>query len=161
MSALSIDSLMEYVEALAEIQPYSGWRNSATSGELEAVEYVADVLESFTNLSQTGMTVEQEEFYVYMATEVWETGLQVRVDGEEHEVPVNAPRGHRDDTVLAASFDSDGNLGDQERDPLEVTGPVLVLDSEREIRSLAANEAEGKIVFLDYALVDRTLIHNT
>jgi len=161
VSALSIDSLMEYVEALAEIQPYSGWRNSATSGELEAVEYVADVLESFTNLSQTGMTVQQEEFYVYMATEVWETDLQVRVDGEEYEVPVNAPRGHRDDTVLAASFDSDGNLGDQERDPLEVTGPVLVLDSEREIRSLAANEAEGKIVFLDYALVDRTLIHNT
>jgi hypothetical protein len=157
VDALSIDSLLGYTEALCDIQPYSGWRNSATSGELEAVNYVASVLETFTTLSEMGMTIDVEEFNVYMATEVWDAGLQLRIDGEEFEVPVNAPRGPRDDTIIAASFDSDGSLGDQDRDPLTLTGKAVVLHSEQEIRSLSAREAEDKILIVPYALVDRAI----
>lgn len=157
VGALTLDSLLRYVKAFSDIQPYSGWRNSATSGELEAVEYVADVLGSFTKLTAQGMTVEQEEFNVFLATEVWDAGLQLYTDDDHYDIPVNAPRGPRDDPILAASFDSDGHPGDQARDPLEVTGPLLVLGSEHEILTLSGEEAEGKVVFLDYALVDTTL----
>jgi hypothetical protein len=156
VDALSLDSLLGYVEALCQIQPYSGWRNSATSGELEAVEYVAGVLKSFTGLSELGMTMEVEEFNVFMATEVWDARLSVTIDGEEYEIPVTAPRGPRDDTLIAASFDSDGTLGDEERDPLTVEGQVTVADSIGAIRSLS-QDAGDRILLVPYALVDKAV----
>lgn len=156
VDAISLDSMLGYVEALCQIQPYSGWRNSATSGELEAVEYARGVLESFANLTGAGMTVEVEEFNVFMATEVWNARLSVTIDGEEYEIPATAPRGPRDDTAIAASFDSDGSLGDEERNPVTVEGPVLVVDSEGSIRSLG-NEGGDKILLVPYALVDRSI----
>jgi hypothetical protein len=156
VDSLDLDSLLAYVEALSQIQPYSGWRNSATSGELEAVEYAAGVLESFTNLVEMGMTVEREDFNVFMATEVWDARLLVTIDGEQYQIPVTAPRGPRDDTELAASFDSDGSLGDEERDPLTIQGQALVVDSEAAIRSLG-QEAAGRILIVPYALVDRAI----
>ena len=157
VDALSIDSLLEYTEALCEIQPYSGWRNSATSGELEAANYVAGVLESFPTLGEMGMTVQIEEFNVFMATEVWQAELSVCLEGEEYQIPVCAPRGPRDDTQIAASFDSDGSLGDEERDPLTIEGQVMVVDSESAIRALT-NEARDKILIVPYALVDRAIM---
>ncbi|MDH4207255.1 MAG: M28 family metallopeptidase [Anaerolineae bacterium] len=160
VDALSFDSLLGYVEALSQIQPYSGWRNSATSGELEAVEYASGVLESFANLAESGMTVEVEEFNVFMATEVWDAQLSVTIDGQEYEIPVTAPRGPRDDTLIAASFDSDGRLGDEEPDPLTIEGLVMVVDSESSIRSLS-QEARDRILFVPHALVDRAIKHPT
>lgn len=157
MDDLSLDSLLSYVGALADIQPYSGWRNSATSGEEEAVKYVAQVLNSFTNLTEMGMTVEQEDFRVFMATEVWQAELRITVDGREHLIPVNAPRGPCDDVQIAASFDSDGKLGDEEPNPLVVRGKVLLISSEQELATLSAEQVTEKIVFVDFALVDRTL----
>lgn len=158
MAALSVDSLLSYVEALSEIQPYSGWRNSATSGEQEAVSYVARVLNSFSNLKEMGMAVEQENFRVFMATEVWQAGLQMNVDGQEHSISVNPPRGPRDDTEAAVSFDSDGQLGDEESNPLVVSGRALLVSTENGLWSLSANEAKDRIVFVDYALVDRAVL---
>ncbi len=157
MTALSLDSLLGYVEALTEIQPYSGWRNSATSGEQEAVNYVASVLDSFSDLKEMGMTVEQEDFNVFMATEVWQAELQIHIQGQDYSIPVNPPRGPRDDTQTAVSFDSDGRLGDEDPNPLVVSGQALLIDSENALWTLSANEARGKIIFVDYVLVDRTL----
>jgi hypothetical protein len=158
LAALSIDSLLGYVEALAAIQPYSGWRNSATTGEQEAVDYVGGVLDSFTRLKEMGMTVEQEDFNVYMASEIWQAQLRMQVDGQEYVVPVNPPRGPRDDTRIAASFDSDGVLGDRDPDPLTLSGQALLVDSENGLSSLSAAQARDRILFVDYALVDQTLL---
>jgi hypothetical protein len=160
VDALSLDSLLGYVEDLSQIQPYSGWRNSATSGELEAVEYASGVLKSFPNLAQLGMTVEAEEFNVFMATEVWDTRLSVTIDGQEYDIPATAPRGPRDDTLIAASFDSDGKLGDQQRNPLAIEGPVTVVGSESAIRSLGTGLVD-RILFVPYALVDRAIKNPT
>ena len=146
MAALSLDSLLAYVEALTEIQPYSGWRNSATSGEKEAVDYVAGVLDSFSNLKEMGMTVEEEEFRVFMATEVWQAQLHIRLDDTEYLIPVNPPRGPRDDMEIAPSFDSDGRLGDEDPNPLEVSGQVLLVSSESQLESFSAEEARDKVV---------------
>lgn len=159
IAALSLDSLLAYVEALTEIQPYSGWRNSATSGEEEAVKYVAGVLDSFTNLKEKGMTVEEEEFRVFMATEVWQAQLHIRLNDNEYLIPVNPPRGPRDNTEIAASFDSDGRLGDEDPNPLEISGQVLFVSSESQLESFSKEQARDKVVFVDYALVDRTLWH--
>ena len=157
LAALSLDSLLRYVKSLTEIQPYSGWRNSATTGEEDAVRYVASVLDSFTNLKEMGMTVEREDFRVFMATEIWQAELHIRVDDQEYAIPVNPPRGPRDDVEIAASFDSDGRLGDEDPNPLVVTGQTLLVHTENELGSLSADEARNKVVFLDYSLVDRTL----
>jgi len=159
MAALSLDSLLAYVEALTEIQPYSGWRNSATSGEKEAVDYVAGLLDSFSNLKEMGMTVEEEEFRVFMATEVWQAQLHIRLDDQEYLIPVNPPRGPRDDMEIAPSFDSDGRLGDEDPNPLKISGQVLLVSSESQLESFSAEEARDKVVFVDYALLDRTLWH--
>jgi len=157
MGALSLDALLGYVEHLAQIQPYSGWRNSGTMGEQEAVSYVVSVLDSFATLKKMGLTVEEEDFRVFMATEIWQAELDVRLDGQEYRIPVNAPRGPRDDINIAAHFDSDGRLGDEEPNPVVMNGPALLVDSESELRSISAEQARDKIVFLDYSLVDRTL----
>ena len=42
LEMISLDSLLGFVEDLTAIQPYSGWRNSASSGEREALDYAAE-----------------------------------------------------------------------------------------------------------------------
>ena len=74
------------MEALTEIQVYSGWRNSATRGEEEAVDYVSALLDSFTRLKERGMTVEREDFRVFMATEVWRAELRIGLDGLQRDI---------------------------------------------------------------------------
>jgi len=158
MAALSLDSMMGYLEALTEIEPYSGWRSSATIGEKKAVDYVMSVLDSFENLKAMGMTVEEEGFKIFMATEVWQAALRITVDGEEYDILANAPWGPRDDTEIARSFDSDGVLTDLEHNPLMREGNVRYIGGLNEINSLQAGEAKGVIFFVDYALVDRALL---
>jgi hypothetical protein len=158
MAVLSLDSLLGYVEALTEIQVYSGWRNSATSGEEEAVNYVNGMLDSFTTLKEMGMTVEREDFRVFMATEVWQAELRIRLDGEQHDIPVSPPRGPRDNVEIASSFDSDGRLGDEELNPLVVSGEVLFINTDDRLWSLSEEEARDKVILLNYALVDRTML---
>ncbi len=159
MAALSLDSMMGYLEALTEIEPYSGWRNSATIGEKKAVDYVASVLDSFENLKALGMTVEEEDFKVFMATEIWQADLRITVEGEEYDIPANAPRGPRDDTEIARSFDSDGTLTDLEPTPLRREGNVEYISSVNEIDSLQAGSAKEVILLVDYALIDRSLLN--
>jgi len=159
VATLSLPSLMGYLEALTQIQPYSGWRNSASSGEKEAVDYVASVLDSFENLKAMGMRVEEEDFKVFMATEIWQADLRITVEGEEYDIPANAPRGPRDDTEIARSFDSDGALTDLEPNPLRMEGSIEYISALNEINSLQAGSAKEVILLVDYALVDRSLIN--
>jgi hypothetical protein len=145
------------MEDLTAIQPYSGWRNSATEGEAEAIEYVASRLSELAFLHDLGMELDRQEFNVFMATELWDTRLGLTVDGQDVEVPADGLRGPRDDVYQALRFDSDGSLNDSDRNPVVVSGPVEIVRSEREIRELAPSDLAGKIVFLDYAVVDRVV----
>jgi hypothetical protein len=158
MAALSLDSMMGYLEALTEIEPYSGWRNSATIGEKKAVDYVASVLDTFENLKAMGMTVEEEDFKVFMANEIWQAELRITVEGEEYDIPANAPRGPTDDTEIARSFDSDGALTDLEPNPLRREGSVEYISGVNETNSLQAGSAKDVILLVDYAVVDRSLL---
>jgi hypothetical protein len=154
---ISQESLFTYLEDLTGIQPYSGWRNSATEGEAEALDYVAGRLAELEYLQGLGLELERQSFHVFLGTELWETRLHLTVDGQEIEVPADGLRGPRDEIVQALRFDSDGMLNDATRDPVVVNGPVVVARSAREIRALERADLEGKIVFLDYAVIDRVL----
>lgn len=143
---------------LSNIQPYSGWRNSGTQGEQEALDYVEKRLGEFKYLRELGLKAERQAFRVFMATELWETRLALKLNGQQVEVPANGLRGDRDDIAQALRFDSDGKLNDTERNPVVVEGPVRLVRSASEIDALSQSELRGKIVCLDYAVIDRSIM---
>ncbi len=151
LSLISQERLFASLEELTTIQPYSGWRNSATEGEAEALDYVADTLDDLAYLQTLGLELERSSFHVFLATELWDTRLYLTTQGQETEVPADAPRGHRHDVAQALRFDSDGVLNDSERNPVEVQGDVVLIRSAGEIDALQESDLQGKIVFLDYA----------
>lgn len=151
---ISEESLFSYMDDLTAIQAHSGWRNSASTGEYEALDYVAGTLGKFTHLQSLGLELERQSFHVFSATEIWESRLFLTINGKESEVPADALSGHRRELKQALHFDSDGALNDADRNPLEVTGNVLPLRSAGEALQLTQDEAQGKIVFLDYRVID-------
>jgi hypothetical protein len=153
LSLISQESLFTFLEELTTIQPYSGWRNSATKGEAEALDYVANTLVDLTYLQSLGIELERQSFHVFLATEMWETRLYVTTQGQETEVPADASRGHRHNVIQALRFDSDGELNDAERNPVEAAGEVVLIRSAREIDDLLESNVQGKIVFLDSAVI--------
>jgi len=155
---ISQESLFAFMEDLTAIQPYSGWRNSATEGEAEALDYVARRLGELEYLGDLGLELERQSFHVFLATELWETRLHLLVNGQEVEVPADGLRGPRDDIAQALRFDSDGTLNDTMRNPVVVEGSTVLVRSDGEIRRLDRSDVQGKIVFLDYAVVDRSLL---
>ncbi|CAG0933406.1 Aminopeptidase S [Thermoflexales bacterium] len=155
---ISQDSLFDYMTDLTAIQPYSGWRNSATEGETEALDYVADQLKQFEYLNKLGLTIERQDFHVFLATELWETRLDVQIAGQEVEIPADGLRGHRDMISRTLYFDSDGTLNDSNRDPVVVKGPIVVVRTVDDIYALAPDEVQGKVVFIDYAAIDTSQV---
>ncbi|MBN1137564.1 MAG: M20/M25/M40 family metallo-hydrolase [Anaerolineae bacterium] len=154
LSLISQDRLFAFLGELTSIQPYSGWRNSATEGEAEALETVANTLEELAYLQDLGLELERESFHVFLATELWDTRLYLTTQGQETEVPADAPRGHRHDVVQALRFDSDGELNDSERNPVIVEGGALLIRSASEIDALEESDVRGRIVFLDSAVIN-------
>jgi hypothetical protein len=154
LSLISQERLFASLEELTTIQPYSGWRNSATEGEAEALDFLADALHDLGYLQTLGLELERSSFHVFLATELWDTRLYLTTQGQETEVPAAAPRGHRHDVAQALRFDSDGALNDSERNPVEVQGDVVLIRSAGEIGALKTSDIQGKIVFLDYGLID-------
>lgn len=122
---VSGESLFAYLEDLTSIQPYSGWRNSASSGEAEALDYVEAELHEFATLQHMSMELERQSFPVYMSTEIRDSRLTLIVDGQEVEVPADGLRGSRNLRPAAAYFDSDGVLGDTSPNPRTANGPHL------------------------------------
>ena len=155
---ISQQSLFAFMEDLTAIQPYSGWRNSASEGEAEALDYVAETLGEFEHLGGLGLELERQSFRVFLGTELWESRLHLTVGGQEVEVPADGLRGPRDDIAQALRFDSDGTLNDSERNPAVVEGKVVLVRSATEIAALSSANLEGKVVFLDYAVIDRVLL---
>ena len=151
---ISQDSLFAYLQDLTSIQAYSGWRNSATSGEAEALDYVADKLHGFKTLENWGMELERQTFKVFMSIEFWETRLYLTVNGHEIEVPAQGLNGSRWFPLLARIMDSDGVLNDTERNPMVATGPNLIIPDVKTFNKLLPEDVQGRVLFLNFALVD-------
>jgi hypothetical protein len=151
---ISRQSLFTYLEGLTAIQPYSGWRNSASEGEAEALDYVKSKLSKLTALQDSGMSVERQAFGAFLGTELRETDLYLTVGGQEIEVPADGLRGPRDDNSRALRFDSDGTLNDSAPNPVVAGGPVVLIRTAEEIQGLGRADLQGKVVLLDYKLID-------
>jgi hypothetical protein len=152
---VSTSRLLAYLEGLTSIQPNSGWRNSASQGEREALDYAALELGKLDFLVGSGLTMERQEFRVNLAMEIWEAQLTLGVDGVEFEIPTNAIRGSRDSLNLALGFDSDGSPNDSRRSPVERTGEVILVRTQAELDALANTPLAGTLVLANYALFDR------
>lgn len=149
---ISEESLLAYLEDLTSIQPYSGWRNSASSGEAEALGYVERTLNEFSNLK--GMELERQSFSVFLSTEIWDSRLILTVGSQEIEVPADALRGPSKQKFNAAYFDSDGAPGDLDHDPFLVDGaPIVVLEAE-DLYTLNSGDIKDRVLLLDYSLID-------
>lgn len=154
-SLVSQESLFSFLEDLTSIQPYSGWRNSATSGEAEALDYIEKTMSGFASLQAAGLELERQSFDVFLATEIWVSDLALTVGGREIEVPADAIRGNRFDRSLASYFDSDGAVNDSNSDQMTASGlPLLVRDAEV-LYELGVNTYKGRILFIDYNLIDK------
>lgn len=151
---ISTDSIFKYLEGLTSIQPYSGWRNSASSGEVEALDYVQNQLDLFTNLKTEGMEMERQAFKVYSGVELWTTDVFMTINGQEYEVPADGLRGSRYDPKIALSLDSDGQPNDAEHNPVTAEGSILFVNNAEQLNSLSSSDVNDQIIFLDYALVD-------
>ncbi len=157
-SLISQEHLLSFIEDLTAIEPYSGWRNSGSSGEMQALGYVNSTLEGFPYLASLGLEVERQSFHVFLATEIRTSRLFLTVAGQEVEVPADALRGPRDEIAQALRFDSDGTLNDDTSNPQTAQGAALLVRSADELDALTPDEVAGRIVLLDYALVDRVLL---
>ena len=155
---ISLESLFASLEDLTAIQPYSGWRNSASEGEAEGLDYVAKRLSELKYLQGLGLEQERQSFHVFLATELWDTGLSLTMGGQEIKVPAEGLRGDDDNVVQALRFDSDGVLNDSAPNPVVVEGQAVLIGSSDDLQALRQEEVEGKVIFLDYALVDRSII---
>jgi hypothetical protein len=152
---VSQDSLFQTLEDLTAIQLYSGWRSSASQGEQEALDYVQGRLAGLDYLRDLGLEIERQSFRVPIGTEMWTSRLELRSGGRDTEVPAAALRGDREDVARALNLDSDGVLNDQQQQPVTAEGPVVLIRSASGIDSADAADVGGKIVLLDYAVVDR------
>lgn len=151
---ISQENIFAYLEDLISIQPYSGFRNTGSSGEADALNYVEGKLSEFSNLQSRGLELERQSYKVFASVEFWETKLHLTLQGQEVEVPVNGLRGSRYDPQLARSMDSDGVLNDADRNPIVASGTLLVVHDTETFNALTEMDIKDRILFLDYAIVD-------
>ncbi len=158
LARISRERLLADVAALAAIEPESGWRSPGTTGEQQAVAYVAARLDDLAALRRLGMGVERQSFRVPVATEIWEAGLWLTLAGGEVAVPAGGLQVLGDRVAPALRMDSDGILNDSERNPLTASGPVARVGSADELAAVAAGSLAGDVALVDYALLDPALL---
>jgi hypothetical protein len=158
---ISQQSLLASLGDLCSIQPFSGWRLATTTGEVEAFDYMQERLRGFGFLASLGLEMDLDHFNTYKAVEFHEIRIHLSVAGQEFEVPADGSPGHRDLLSLAMRFDSDGIVNDSDPDPVIVEGPPIVVRSATQLAGLTPAQVEGRIVLLDYALIDWALMERS
>jgi hypothetical protein len=155
---VSSEHLLDTLRDYTAIGAHQGWRCCGSRGEAEAIEFLIDRLARFDHLTGLGMDVERQSFRTIAGMDMWQSRLELMVEGELREVPADAPTGHPYRINLARLFDSDGDLTDSEPDPVVVEGPVVALGSIEDLEALDPGELSGSVSVLDYALVDSQLM---
>jgi hypothetical protein len=157
-AVVSQTSLFASLEVLTSIRPHAGWRTSATTGEVRALEYVEGRLGALGFLRSIGLELERQSFNVYFGTELHETRLELEVAGVMAEVAADGMIGDRDRLPRALRYDSDGQLNDVSRDPVVVEGAVVVVRSATALAALTHEDVAQALVFVDYAVIDRSIL---
>lgn len=154
-------SLLATLRALTSIQPYSFWRNAGSEGEAQARAYVRTRLSSFLHLTRLGMAVEEQPFRTPLGGDVWQSRLELTTVPGTVEVPAQGLQGHREWLNLVLRFDSDGQPNDATPNPIVRTGQPLIVRSAVELEALSGGAAHGRIVFLDYGVIDKVIVGTT
>jgi hypothetical protein len=154
---ITVDGLLDTLTDLTAIGDHNGWRHSTSRGEEQAIAWVEERLEQMGFLRIRGLELERQHFRTYLGIEFHQTRIHLRSDGDYIEVPADAPPGDRERIDLALRFDSDGALNDSQRDPVVVEGPPLVVRSVADIDALTPSRVSGRVVFLDYRVIDRVI----
>ena len=157
-SFIDRERMLATLETLTAIGQGSLYRSSGSRGERAAFDQLAAWLGRLPFLAAAGLEIERQPFRLYFATECWEVHLFLDTGQGEVEVPVQALQGNREDLARVARFDTDGAAGDDRRDPREVSGAALVVRTSTELTALTSASVRDRIVLLDYAIVDRSLI---
>ncbi len=155
---ISLDAMLTTIADLTIIQPYSGWRNSASSGEREALDYMQERVEEMDFLQLHGLTTERQEFNVILGTEFHQSDLTITVNGTDYSIPASATRGPRDELEQALLFDSDGSLDDNDPDPVEAQADTVAVLDPSDLDAVQPGDVRGRILLLNYALFDRALL---
>jgi hypothetical protein len=156
-SFISSGNLLASLTELTAIGSHNGWRHSTTRGEVAAVDYVQKRLERLGFLRSLGLESKRHGFRTYLGIDFHETRLRLQTGTGTVEVAADAPPGHRERIDLAIRFDSDGVLNDTRPDPVVVEGTPLLVSSAAEIYDMTPTDVEGRVVFLDYDVVDRVI----
>ncbi len=112
-------------------------------------------------LNGIGLEVEETTFRTIAGMEMWQSRLELVAGGVVVQIPADAPTGDPYRIWNARAFDSDGDLTDRERDPIEVEGPPLVIRSADEIDDLGPADVAGRVVFVDFALIDWMVVEGS
>lgn len=155
---VSRERLFQTLRELTSIGASSLWRTSASRGETEALDLLVARLGELPFLRAAGLEVERQNFRTYLATEVWTASLELTVGGWGVEVPAHALSGSRENLALALRFDSNGAINDAARDPVVVRAPAVVVRSAGEVAALDPAAVRGRVVLLDYAVIDRGIM---
>ena len=151
---VSADRLLADLEELTAIRAHGGWRCCGSRGEAEARQWVADRLAEMSFLSGVGLEVEETSFRTIAGMEMWQSRLELVTGGSVAQVPADAPTGDPYRIWNARAFDSDGDLTDLERDPIEAEGPPVIIRTADQIDGLQPSDVAGRVVFVDFALID-------
>lgn len=157
---VSPQRMLAALEDLAAVGERELFRTSASRGEQVAFDLVEARLRELEHLRTLGLVIERVPFRTAIGQEVHEARLFLTVAGVEREVPAHALQGHRDDLSRALRFDSDGQLNDVLADPVEVSGTPCLISSASQLAAPAIAQARGRLVLLDFGLVDRALLGN-
>lgn len=149
---------------LANLQTLTGfgadglWRTSGSAGERQAFVWLRERLGGLEGLKARGAEVERQTFRIPLATEVWESRLELEIDGIWYTVPVHAMQGHREILTRTLRFDTDGQPGDTVRNPVTVLAAPRIVRTYNEMRNLGALGLQGRVALIDYAVFDRGLM---
>jgi len=162
VAAVSRERLLATLAELTAIGGDALYRTSASRGEAEAFDLVARRLAELPFLAAAGLEIDRQPFRTYLGGEAWEARLSLqRPGGAELEVPAHALQPHREDLARALRLDSDGVLNDTARNPVDAAGPTLLVRTPAQLHALTPAAVQGRVVVLDYALVDRSIMSST
>jgi hypothetical protein len=146
--------MLDDIQALASIGAHRGWRTAGSPGEAQTFDYVAGQLAALAETTRPALEVTRETFRLPVGSRIHESRLWLELGAGEIEIPADAVCCSRRANEAALYFDSDGHAGDAAANPAEVTGPAIVLHGAESIARLEAAGAAGRILVVDFALID-------
>lgn len=142
------ERLFSFLEQLTSIRAYAGWRLSASQGELDGLKYVEQEMKGLSWLNSFGAGYEWQEFHVPISMQIHAISLSVKMSGNSVSIPANGLRGWRSSISDRLFMDSDGVLNDDNANPMNVKGNILVVQSRQKLDE--QNLPTGQVIFINY-----------